>query len=77
VRTVEKTAGMRRHRDAMSSVSVTCFGAVASDLPHRALQILDKQNIQAAKYILSPHSITLLVSPDQREAAVKALHALV
>lgn len=77
VRTLEKGNGMKRMREPMSSVSVTCFGGVASDLPHRALQILSTQNIAAEKYILSPHSITMLVKPEQREAAVKALHGLI
>jgi len=77
VRTVEKAKGMKRQREALSSVSLTCFGGVSSDLPHKALQILSTQNIAAEKYILSPHSITMLVHPDQREAAVKALHALI
>ena len=77
VRTVEKSKGMRQLRKAMSSVSITCFGGVSSDLPHRALQILSTQNISAEKYILSPHSVTLLVAPEQREATVRALHALI
>lgn len=77
IRTLDKSKGMRRMRDAMASVSVTCFGGVSSDLPHRALQILSTQNISAEKYILSPHSITMLVSPAEREAAVKALHGLI
>ncbi len=77
LRTLEKAKGLRRLREPMASVSVTCFGAVASDLPHRALQILSTQNIHAEKYILSPHSITVLVAPLQREAAVRALHGLI
>jgi aspartate kinase len=77
LRTFEKSKGFNRQREPMSSVSVTCFGAVASDLPHRALQILSTQNIHAEKYILSPHSITVLVAPPQREAAVRALHGLI
>lgn len=77
LRTFEKTKGLRRLREPLSSVSVTCFGAVSSDLPHRALQILSTQNIHAEKYILSPHSITVFVFPPQREAAVRALHGLI
>jgi aspartate kinase len=77
LRTLEKAKGIKRMKEPMASVSVTCFGAVASDLPHRALQILTTQNIHAEKYILSPHSITVLVAPLQREAAVRALHGLI
>jgi aspartate kinase len=77
VRLTEKTTGMRKLRATLSSVSITCFGGVSSDLPHRALQILSTQNISADNYILSPHSVTLVVQPDQREAAVRAVHALI
>ena len=77
LRTLDKSKGLRRLRDTMSSVTLTCYGSVASDLPHRALQILTTQKITPEKYIMSPHSITLFVSPDQREATVKALHGLI
>ncbi len=77
VRAAEATAGFRRTRDSLSSVSLTCFGGVASDLPHRALQILSTQSIAVDKYVLSPHSVTLILKPEQREAAVRALHTLV
>jgi aspartate kinase len=77
VRSAEKTAGMKRLRAPLSTVSLTCFGGVSSDLPHRALQILSAQKIPADKYILSPHSVTLVVQPEQREDAVRALHALI
>src|SRR4029078_13630062 len=77
MRTIEKSKGFQRHRDTASSVTLTCYGGVCSDLPQRALQILDTQGIAAEKTILSPHSITVLVPTSQREAAVKALHSLV
>lgn len=77
IRTLDKSKGMRKLRATLSSVSITCFGGVSSDLPHRALQILSSQNIAADKYILSPHSVTLVVQPEQREDAVRALHALI
>jgi aspartate kinase len=77
VRSAEKTAGMKRLRAPLSTVSLTCFGGVSSDLPHRALQVLSAQKIAADKYILSPHSVTLVVQPEQREDAVRALHTLI
>ena len=69
--------GLRRLREASSSVSLTCFGGVSSDLPHRALQVLHQHGIVADNYVLSPHSVSLFVPVASREAAVKALHALV
>lgn len=77
IRTVEKTAGFSRLMQPLSSVSVTCYGSVASDLPHRALQALSAQKISAEKYILSPHTLTVFVAPAQREPAVRALHSLI
>src|SRR5262249_2764472 len=71
------TKGLRRPREASSSVSLTCFGGVSSDLPHRALQVLHQHGIVADNYVLSPHSVSLFVPVASREAAVKALHALV
>ena len=58
LRTVGKSTNMRQHRPQLSSVTVTCYGGVASDLPLRVLQILSGNGIIADKYILSPHSVT-------------------
>ena len=67
---------MRQQREALSSVSLTCFGGVSSDLPFKAIQILQHHGIIADKYVLSPHSVNLFVAVESREAAVKALHSL-
>jgi hypothetical protein len=56
---------------------LTCFGGVSSDLPFKALQILKHHGIVADKYVLSPHSVNLIVPAESREAAVKALHSLI
>jgi len=77
LRTLDKSTGLRRIKDTLSSVSITCYGSVGSDLPNRALQILGSQNIKAEKYILSAHSVTVFIPPDTRAAAVKALHTLI
>ncbi|HEY0851425.1 MAG TPA: aspartate kinase [Bradyrhizobium sp.] len=77
LRTLEGATDLRRQRKASSSVSLTCFGGVSSDLPFRALQILAQHGIAADDYVLSPHSVSLFVPVESREAAVKALHSLV
>jgi aspartate kinase len=77
LRTLEKTRDLRKQRETLSSVSLTCFGGVASDLPFKAMQILQRHGIVADKYVLSPHSVNFFVAVENREAAVKALHALV
>jgi len=77
LRALEQSKDLRRQRDASSSVSLTCFGGVSSDLPFRALQVLGQHGIVADKYVLSPHSVSLFVPVESRESAVKALHSLV
>jgi aspartate kinase len=77
LRSLEAAKGLRRQREASSSVTLTCFGAVSSNLPIRALQILGQHGIVADSYVLSPHSVSLFVPVESREEAVRALHCLV
>jgi aspartate kinase len=75
LRTLEGAQDLRKQRETLSSVSLTCFGGVSSDLPFRAIQVLQQHGITADKYVMSPHSVSLFVPVESREAAVKALHA--
>jgi aspartate kinase len=77
LRTVERTADLHKQRETLSSVSLTCFGGVSSDLPYKVIQILQHHGIIVDKYVLSPHSVNLFVPVEAREAAVKALHSLI
>jgi aspartate kinase len=77
LRTLETSKELRKQRETLSSVSVTCFGGVSSDLPFRAIQILRSHGILADKYVMSPHSVNLFVAVESREAAVRALHSLI
>jgi aspartate kinase len=77
LRTLERTKDLRKQRETLSSVSLTCFGGVSSDLPFKAVQILQHHGIVADKYVLSPHSVNLFVPVESRESAVKALHSLI
>ena len=61
LRTLEKSKDLRQQREALSSVSLTCFGGVSSDLPFKAIRILQHHGIIADKYVLSPHSVNLIV----------------
>jgi aspartate kinase len=76
LRTLQSTVDLRKQRETLSSVSLTCFGAVASELPFKAMQILQRHGIVVDKYVLSPQSVNFCVPVESREAAVKALHAL-
>jgi aspartate kinase len=75
LRTLEGARDLRKQRETLSSVSLTCFGGVSSDLPFRAIQVLQHHGITADKYVMSPHSVSLFVPVESREAAVKALHS--
>ncbi|UGX92105.1 aspartate kinase [Bradyrhizobium barranii subsp. barranii] len=77
LRTLERSKDLRKGRATLSSVSLTCFGGVSSDLPFQAMQILQSHGIVVEKYVLSPHSINLFVPVETREAAVTALHSLI
>jgi aspartate kinase len=77
LRTLERSKDLRQQREASSSVSLTCFGGVSSELPFRALQVLGHHGIVPDMYVLSPHSVSLFVPVENRQAAVKALHSLV
>jgi aspartate kinase len=77
LRTLEQSNDMRKQREALSSVSLTCFGGVSSELPLRALQVLGHYGIVPDRYMLSPLSVSLFVPTESGEAAMKALHSLV
>lgn len=77
LRTLEDATDLRKQREASSSVSLTCFGGVSSELPYRALQVLERHGIVPDRYVLSSHSVSLFLAVENREAAVKALHTLI
>jgi aspartate kinase len=77
LRTLDGSKDLRKQRETLSSVSLTCYGGVSSDLPFKAMQVLKQHGIIADKYVLSPHSVNLFVPVENREAAVRALHVLI
>jgi len=77
LRTLDGSNDFRQQRETLSSVSLTCFGGVASGLPFRAIQTLQRHGIVADKYVSSPHSVNFFVPMESREAAIKALHSLI
>jgi len=77
LRNLEDSRELRKRGETLSSVSLTCFGGVASSLPFMAIQTLQHHGIVADKYVSSPHSVNLFVPLESREAAVRALHSLV
>jgi aspartate kinase len=77
LRTLEQSNDMRKQREALSLVSLTCVGGVSSELPLRALQALGHYGIVPDRYMSSPLSVSLFVPIANGEAAIKALHSLV
>jgi aspartate kinase len=77
LRTLNGSEYLRKHRETLSSVSLTCFGSASTDLPFKAIQALQHHAIAVDKYVLSPHSVNLFVAVESREAAVEALHSLI
>jgi aspartate kinase len=77
LRTLKNSNELRKHRETLSSVSLTCFGGVSTDLPFKAIQVLQDHAIIVDKYVLSPHSVNLFIPTESREAAVRALHSLI
>src|SRR6201987_753692 len=77
LRTLKSSKDLRKQRETLSSVSLTCFGGVSTDLPFKAIQILQHHAIFVDKCILSPHSVNLFIPVESREAAVEALHSLI
>jgi aspartate kinase len=77
MRTLQSRKDLRKQREILSSVSLTCFGGVSSDLPFRTIGILHQHGIITDKIILSAQSVNLFVPAESRETAVKALHSLI
>lgn len=77
IRSIESHGQIKRMRSPSSSVSVTCDGVVGSELCHKVTVKLAQAHIEPSRMVMSPHSITLIVEPDQRESTVMRLHELV
>jgi len=67
----------RHPQRRLSSVTMTCFGSVGTDLATRAAVALDSAGISIDKMIAGPTSLTYFVNPEHRESAIKTLHRFV
>ncbi|MGY4312620.1 aspartate kinase [Bradyrhizobium sp. JR3.5] len=77
LRTLDGSKDLRKQRETLSSVSLTCFGGISPNLPYKAVQTLQHHGVIADKYVLSSHSVSFFVPVESREAAVRALHSLI
>lgn len=76
-RAIETSNRLKVHRPPLSSVTLTCYGSVATDLDLRVARALQTEKISIEKTLQSPMSLTLLVSPEKREKAIQTLHKMV
>lgn len=60
-----------------STVTLTCTGSTAPEVPQQVIQTLDQAKIQAHKMMVHAMSITVLVDSATRKTTLQALHALV
>lgn len=60
-----------------STVTLTCTGATAPDIPQQILEIMDKAQIQTHKLIMSAMSATVLVKSVDRKKTIESLHTLI
>jgi aspartate kinase len=77
LRSLPKTSSIRPIKKTMSSVSVTCHGAVATNLASRAMGRLEQDGITVDKVLFTPMTLTVCVPTHQKDAAIRALHTLV
>jgi aspartate kinase len=68
---------LKMRPDALSSVTLTCYGAVASDLAPRVLDALLKASVPVEKVIQGPISLSLFVQTEARTRAVEVAHTFI
>jgi hypothetical protein len=74
-RTLEMSKDSHQQCEALSWVSITCFGGVSSDLPFKAIQIRQHHGIIVDKYIRTSHILTAFaksVSPHSYRGRMKS-----
>lgn len=60
----------------ISSVTATCQGSYASDLPEQIIETLSKAQVPVQKMIFSAMSVTVVVDAAHREKAAAAIHTV-
>jgi len=63
--------------EKLSSVTATCTGSTSPDVVQKVLATLEKKQISVHTILQSAMSATVLISSNQREAAMKELHTLI
>ena len=73
---LKNSGEMKIENEELSTVTVTCQGSFASDLPEKMIHALSEEKLIARKMLFSAMSLTVLVSAKDRDATVRVLHGL-
>jgi len=76
LRTLQDHKSIKTVKKALSSISITCHGSVATDLGSRVMLSLASESIFVDQLLFTPMSITVCVPPEQRDRAIQTLHKL-
>jgi aspartate kinase len=60
-----------------STVTLTCTGSTAADIPQQIMKTLDAAKIHAHKMMINAMSVTVLIDATQRKDTLQALHGLI
>lgn len=60
-----------------STVTLTCTGSTAPEIPQQVMKTLDGAKVQAHKMMIHAMSVTVLVDSATRKTTLQALHALI
>jgi aspartate kinase len=60
-----------------STVTLTCTGSTAPEIPQQVLKTLDQAKVGTHKMMIHAMSVTVLVEASTRNATLQALHALI
>ncbi|MBC7372026.1 MAG: aspartate kinase [Bdellovibrionaceae bacterium] len=60
-----------------STVTLTCTGSTAPEIPHQVMKALADQKIHAHKMMINAMSVTVLVESAARKETMQAMHGLI
>jgi aspartate kinase len=77
MRSLEAQKEIKPVSSALSSVTMTCHGSIASDLAARMMARLEQDGIPVDKVLFTPQSLTVCVPRNLKDATIRAVHTLI
>lgn len=74
---LDKHQDFALHPTDFSTVTLTCTGSTAPEIPQQVMKTLDSANVQAHKMMIHAMSVTVLVDSATRKTTLQALHTLI